>query len=304
MSWRSIMISRPARLRVKNRALHIEQEQGISVPLEDIAVILLGHPEITLSHPVLSACAEHRIALFSTGPNFHPNGIFLSYLQHHRSTRFWRMQHRVPRPLAKQLWAMIVRQKIENQARCLKMLSRSGGDLLDAYSARVRSGDSNNMESVAAVHYFSCLFGKQFSRKHDTRVNSLLNYGYAVLRGAVAREIVTHGLHPSVGLCHDSEQNAFNLADDFIEPFRPQIDLHVATIQFKPSNTSDLSSEDKAQLVSLLNVDIGMPRGTMSVLSSIDQVVESAVRVYELGTSPQLLELPMLIGLDSHLPDT
>lgn len=303
VSWRSIIISRPARLRVRHRALHVEQDQVVSVPLEDIAVIVLAHPEITLSHPVLSACADHKISLFSAGRDHHPNGVFLPYLQHSRSTRLWRLQQRVSRPLAKQIWAAIVRQKIRSQAQCLILLGRDGANLLNQYSLRVRSGDSTNMESIAALHYFSCLFGQTFSRKRPTRINAMLNYGYAVTRGAIAREIVKHGLHPSLGLFHDNEQNSFNLADDFIELFRPLVDLYVAS-NTTSGESHNLSANDKSGLINLLNVNVKMPRGIMSALSAADQVVESVARVYEDGSSPFLLELPQLIGLDLHVSDT
>lgn len=297
MVWRSVMISRPARLRREHFSLAIDQEDTAFVPFEDIAVIVLNHREITLTHPVLSACAEYGIGLYSTGSNHQPSGIFLPFLSHSRTTRMMRKQLNIARPTAKQAWAGIVRRKIENQAACLRLAGKDGVDRLDSYARRVRSGDPDNLEAQAAALYFTQLFGNKFYRADETRwTNAALNYGYAVLRGAIARGLVAHGLHPTIGLFHDSEQNAFNLADDLIEPFRPLVDLHVAK---RPATTEgDLMAEDKQALVALLNVDVGMPQGKMSVMSAIEYAVESLVRTYEADQTE--VDLPRLIGLQAH----
>lgn len=296
MVWRSVMISRPAKLRREHFSLAIDQEGTAFVPFEDIAVIVLNHREITLTHPVLSACAEYGIGLYATGSNHQPAGIFLPFLSHSRTTRMMRRQLGIGRPMAKQAWAGIVRRKIENQAACLHLCGKKGKDRLDSYARRVRSGDPDNLEAQAAAFYFAQLYGSDFHRAEVRWTNAALDYGYAVLRGAIARGLVAHGLHPTVGLFHDSEQNAFNLADDLIEPFRPLVDLHVA--KHSVSTEGDLSPTDKQALVALLNVDMAMPQGKMSVLSAVEYAVESLVRIYEEETRE--LDLPVLVGLQAH----
>lgn len=296
MVWRSVMISRPARLRREHYSLAIDQEETAFVPFEDIAVIVLNHREITLTHPVLSACAEYGIGLYATGSNHQPAGVFLPFLPHSRTTRMMRKQLGIAKPTAKQTWASIVRRKIENQAACLKLCGAKGTDRLESYARRVRSGDPDNLEAQAAAFYFAQLYGQDFHRAEERWTNAALDYGYAVLRGAIARGLVAHGLHPTVGLFHDSEQNAFNLADDLIEPFRPLVDLHVA--KHAALTEGDLIPADKQALVALLNVDVGMPQGRMSVLSAIEYAVESLVRVYEEDASA--LDLPVLVGLQAH----
>lgn len=295
--WRSVMISRPAKLRREHYSLAIEQEKTAFVPFEDIAVIVLNHREITLTHPVLSACGEYGISLFATGETHHPSGVFLPFLPHSRATRWLRLQLDLPRPLAKQTWAAIVRRKIANQAACLSLAGAEGADRLESYARRVRSGDSEKMEGQAAAFYFQKLFGKDFQRGQERWANAALDYGYAVLRGTIARGLVAHGLLPSIGIFHASEQNAFNLADDLIEPFRPLVDLHVA--KHVAADDQELQPEDKAALVGLLDVDMAMPRGAMSVLSAIEQSVESLARIFE-GEPESALELPMLTGLRQH----
>ena len=298
MVWRSVVISRPARLKREHFALVVEQEQSARVPFEDIAVIVLNHREITLTHPVLSACADYGIGLYSTGDNHQPNGIFMPFLQHSRATRMQRLQLRLDKPGSKRAWARIVQAKIGNQARCMELLGVAGAERLHSYARRVRSGDGGNLEAQASAYYFPQVFDRSFHRSQAVWVNAALDYGYAVLRGACARALVAHGMLPSIGLFHSSEQNAFNLADDLIEPYRPIVDLHVAQQTSRPDNT-ELQPADKLALIGLLNVDVAMPRGQMSVLASIEQAAESLARLYD-GGGEQALELPGLIKLRQH----
>lgn len=300
MVWRSVVISQPAKLKREHFSLVVEQAQAARVPFEDIAVIVLNHREITLTHPVLSACGEYGIGLFSTGDNHQPNGVFTPFLSHSRATRMLRLQLDIDRPSAKRAWAEIVKVKIANQAACLRLAGKGDAERLDSYARRVRSGDTGRMEAQAAAFYFPQLFGRSFDRSQECWINAALDYGYAVLRGAVARGLVAHGLLPSIGLFHASEQNAFNLADDLIEPFRPLVDLHVAKHRrAERADSQELSPADKVELVALLNVDVGMPRGEMTVLAAVEHATEALVRLFD-GGSEAVLELPRLIGLRQH----
>lgn len=299
MTWRSIVISNPCRLRRDKFRLAIEQEQTAYIPFEDIALILLNHREINLSHAVLTACGEFGISLFSTGDTHQPNGVFLPFLQHSRATRWLRLQLALSKPVVKRSWAAIVRSKLNNQAACLRLNELEGDGRLESYARRIRSGDPDNLEGQAAAYYFTQVFGRNFKRSKDCLVNSVLDYGYAIIRGAIARGLVAHGLMPSIGLFHASEQNAFNLADDVIEPFRPLVDLFVYRNFLSRPEEDSLQPTDKAALVSLLNVDMEMPRGKMSALSAIEQCIESLARIYESGDD-KLLELPVLIGAEQH----
>ena len=304
MSWRSVVISKPAKLKREHFSLAIEQSQTAFVPFEDIAVIVLAHREITITHPVLSACGEYGISLFASGDNHQPNAVLLPFLQHSRAVRMQRLQLDVDRPTAKRAWAEVVKAKINNQTFVLKAFELDIAERLSSHSRRVRSGDPDNLEAQAAAAYFPALFGRSFNRAQTSWVNSALDYGYAVMRGACARALVAHGMLPSIGLFHDSEQNAFNLADDLIEPFRPVVDLHVARIARAGNDGAvfDLTPADKAALVSLLNVDVGMPRGVMTVLASVDQAAQALARLFD-GGSELLLELPRIQGLMQHRDD-
>lgn len=297
--WRSVVINRPARLKREHFALLVEQEECARVPFEDIAVIVLNHREITLTHPVLSACADYGIGLYSTGDNHLPNGVFVPFLQHSRATRMQRLQLNLDKPTTKRAWARIVQTKIANQARCMQLTGAVGADRIESYARRVRSGDGGRLEAQASAYYFPQVFGRSFHRSQAGWTNAALDYGYAVIRGACARALVAHGMLPSLGLFHHSEQNAFNLADDLIEPYRPLVDLYVAQHRVSDEET-ELRPADKVALIGLLNVDVAMPRGKMSVLSSVEHAAESLARLYA-GGAEQLLELPRLIGLQQHV---
>lgn len=200
MVWRSVVINQPARLRREHFALLIEQQQPARVPFEDIAVIVLNNREITLTHPVLSACADYGISLFSTGDNHQPNGVFLPFLPHSRATRMQRLQLTLDKPTAKRAWARMVQAKIGNQARCMQLAGVTDAERLLSYARRVRSGDSGNLEAQASAYYFPQLFGRSFTRGQGGWINAALDYGYAVMRGACARALVAHGMLPSLGL--------------------------------------------------------------------------------------------------------
>lgn len=291
--WRSLLILRPARLHRARDALLVCQEEELRVPFEDIAAIVLDHPDILITHAVLAACGECGIALFTTGRTHQPVAALLPFLTHSRTTRLLRKQLALRRPQAKQAWTALVRAKIANQAACLRLAGRDGAERVRACLRRLRSGDPDNVEAQGAALYFPALFGPDFRRSGDDPRNAALDYGYAVLRGAICRSLVCHGLHPSLGLHHGSELNAYNLADDLIEPFRPIVDLHVA--QSPPAGP--LTPTDKAGLVALLHVDVAMPNGRMTVLDAIEQATERLARLYDGGAA---LHLPDLLPLRRH----
>jgi CRISPR-associated protein Cas1 len=205
----------------------VTQETGeIRLPLEDIAWIILDTPQATLTTALLSACMEAGIALIVTDERHHPSGLALPFHRHHRQAEVAALQVALGDGLRNRLWQMIVRAKIRNQAAVLSLCGRSATPL-GAMAQRVTPGDAENVEARAARYYWSRLFD-HFVRENGTdRRNAMLNYGYAVMRGAVARALVAAGLLPAIGLHHTSALNPFNLADDILEPFRPIIDLMV-----------------------------------------------------------------------------
>lgn len=302
MGWRSVLISQPGYLKLKDQALSVEQQDGdVRIPLEDIAVLLLDNPQITLTEPLLSSCAEHQIAVITTGANHHPNGVLLPYSPHSRSLKVLRQQMALSQPRRKRLWQTLVQQKILNQAAVLRQFDQSSmAERLESLARQVKSGDSGNLEAVAAQLYFPALLGKGFTRQQDSFINALMNYGYAVIRAALAKHLVAYGFLTPLGLHHCSEQNAFNLADDLIEPFRPLVDAHCLTLlpaEQKDQGEIEMNRAHKAMLVGLLHQDVGTLdiHGELThrtVLAACEALVISLVQ--RLSDQDHRLHLPLL----------
>ena len=231
MAWQNLLISQPARLSLKNRQLRCEQESGeVNLALEDIACVLLESPQIILTSALIAACADENIAIISCDETHTPNGLLTSFLPHSRQAGMVRAQIAWGKPFIKRLWQVLVRQKISNQAATLTLCGIAHARLTKLV-AEVDGGDSKNCEAQAARLYFNLLFDgvthDAIKRHGEDLPNAALNYGYAIVRAAIARELVQFGFIPALGIHHCSELNAFNLADDLIEPFRPFVDAYV-----------------------------------------------------------------------------
>jgi CRISPR-associated protein Cas1 len=294
MAWRGLHLTRPARLSFADGQAVIDQEDGEArLALEDLAWIVLDSPRCTLTGNLLSACMNAGIAIIVTDERHTPSGVALPFHRHHRQGEVARLQVAMSAPLRKRLWQTIVRRKIDNQAAVLDRLERDG-EPLRAMAGRVGSGDPDNVEARAARAYWSLLWS-DFRREDagDLR-NMLINYGYAVVRSGVARALVAVGLLPALGLKHAGAANAFNLADDLFEPFRPFVDLLAwrAVGEGKPCR-GDLSVEDRRAMAAALLTDARLGADTVTLLVAAERGAESLVRSIE-NASAGLLELPAL----------
>jgi CRISPR-associated protein Cas1 len=237
------------------------------------------------------------------GADHHPNGVLLPYLPHSRALKVMRAQLDISLPTQKRLWQTIVQQKIRNQAAVLARhadVDRDARSLL-AMADDVRSGDVDNLEGQAAQRYFRALWGDDFTRNQPRFVNAALNYGYAVIRAAIARSLVAYGFLPAFGVHHHSEQNAFNLADDLIEPYRPLVDAHVLrSWPLEPER--ELSPKDKQQLIALLHLDIATTCTRQTLLAAVDSSVISLSQWLEFS-SPAIFVMPVLTNLPIHTED-
>ncbi len=258
MAWRSVVITRPARLKLAQKALAVEQDDGdVRIPLEDISILVIDQPQVSLTAQLLSACAAQQIAVITVDETHTPNGVLLPHLPHSRALKVMRAQLEMSQPLKKQLWRGIVRRKLLNQADVLHEQGHEAASRrLRQLASEVRSGDAGHAESQGAQVYFRHLFGVGFSRAQERFHNAALNYGYSVIRSLLARNLVAYGFLTAFGLHHHSEQNAFNLADDLIEPFRPILDAHVLAHDQPDMEERELTREDKAYLVGILHEDV------------------------------------------------
>ena len=294
MSWRSVFISQPAKLSLQNNQLLISQDNKITVPLEDIAVIVVDSREVVITTPLLTAIAQHGVTLIVCDEHFLPCGQFLSFSQHSRFLKMLSLQISLSDEIKSILWQQIIRQKIYHQSLVLKW---AGQDIISqklfALSNSVKANDLDKCEGHAAALYFPALFGHGFSRGIDTPVNIRLNYGYSIMRSAVARVLVAYGFLPALGLWHKSELNQFNLVDDLMEVFRQIVDLEIYTQLVSGSLNDELIPPDKYQLVKLLNYEMLFNQKIYSVLSAMEQMVKSLTTVLH-NQNTEFFRLPEL----------
>ena len=295
MAWRGLHLTQPSRLSLADDQIVIGQDDGeVRLALEDVAWVVVDNPQTSLTASLMSACMDHGIAVIFSDSTHTPSGVTLPFHRHHRQADIATRQVAASAPLKKRLWQAVVRQKIENQAAALDVVGAGGATTLRAMSARVGSGDPNNVEAQAARYYWGKLW-RDFRRDDSgDRRNKLLNYGYAVVRSGVARALVASGLLPAFGLKHASVSNAFNLADDLVEPFRPFVDILAwQTVGAGAPCREDLSIEDRRAMAGVLLADATLTDSTVSLLGATERSAESLSRALESGT-PAVLILPQV----------
>ena len=302
MAYRNVIIQNEATLTLKNNQLCIKTFQtDATMPVEDIDTLLVENRRSTLSAALLSALAKSGAAVFICDELHMPCAVLMPYLQHSRQHEMTGRQLALTAPAKKQLWRQIVSAKIHNQAKCLSLCNHADNkdeaiQKLTQMAKQVRSGDEGHSEGYAAAIYFPALFENGYRRGDDSDCrNAWLNYGYSILRGCIARTLCVYGFFPLYGIQHHSSLNQFNLADDFIEPFRPIVDLFVAqNAMYK----TILSTESKRKLVNLVNYDIKVDGNKYALTYAIERTVKSFSAVC-MGKRKQL-HLPDLVALKQH----
>lgn len=291
MAWKGLHLSRPARLNTADGQIVVAQDDGEArVPLEDVAFIVLDAPHATLTSTLLSACMEAGVVIISVDARHTPNGLTLPFHSHHRQAGVAATQVALGEPFKKRCWQRIAVAKIENQAAHLESAGRDGG-ALRAMAKLVGSGDPDNVEARAARDYWRALF-TDFKRDDPSDLrNKMMNYGYAVARAGVARALVAYGLLPALGLHHASVTNAFNLADDVLEPFRPFVDALAASRAESRDKADDLTLEDRRAMAGVLLANAGVGAETVSLIVATEKAAESVVQAME-ASSAALLRLP------------
>ena len=240
------------------------------VPIEDIGVVILDHKQISITQGALGALLDNNVAVITCDNSRMPSGLMLPLSANTTQSERFRHQIEASQPLKKQLWQQTIQAKIWNQASVLHSQRSVDCGNMDAWAKQVKSGDSDNLEGRAAAYYWQNLFGniKGFRRDREgIPPNNLLNYGYAILRAVVARSLVGSGLLPTLGIHHHNRYNAYCLADDIMEPYRPYVDKLVAEIVDSGADISELNKELKSKLLSIpvLDVVIGGRRSPLMI---------------------------------------
>ena len=260
-AFRTLFLSTPARLSLEDRHLCITQKnkESVKIPLVDILCVMLESHQITLTNALLNAFALHKIVVFTCDESHLPSGLFMPFLGHFRSFSVLQSQINLSKQRKAILWQQIIKAKIHNQALLLKMLHKKESEELESLAKSVNLGDSSNNEAKAAAIYFKALFGKNFSRKVQIfeeskmgTINAALNYAYAIIRGVITRSLCVSGLNPALGINHKNQFNAFNLADDLMEPYRIFADSVVVQMVEVGELEESLSLQNRVKLVSIL----------------------------------------------------
>ncbi|MBP3830062.1 MAG: type II CRISPR-associated endonuclease Cas1 [Bacteroidaceae bacterium] len=274
MIKKTLCFSNPAYLSLRNKQLVIQipdvenndtltpefkRMNERTIPIEDIGVVVLDNKRITITTGVMEALLENNAALITCDSRNMPTGLMLPLYGNTLQNERFRDQLDASLPLRKQLWQQTIRQKIANQEVVLRRHTEAETRCMKAWVDEVRSGDADNLEARAAAYYWRNIFPQfpDFVRGRDGQPpNNLLNYGYAILRAVIARSLVGSGLLPTLGIHHHNRYNAYCLADDIMEPYRPYVDELVIKIIHKYADYSELTKELKAELLAIPVLDV------------------------------------------------
>ena len=269
---------------VKNDTLpeHFKQKAEVTKPIEDIGVIVLDNKQITVTSGLLEALLENNCAVITCDSRSMPVGLMLPLYGNTTQNERFRHQLGASLPLMKQLWQQTVKVKIENQAAVLKKCAKEEIRCMKVWASEVKSGDSDNMEARAAAYYWKNLFSIDgFTRDRDgIPPNNLLNYGYAILRAVVARGLVASGLLPTLGIHHHNRYNAYCLADDIMEPYRPYVDELVYNIVVSGVGYDVLNKDLRAKLLMIPTLDVVISGKRSPLMIAVGQTTASLYKCF------------------------
>lgn len=306
MIKRTLCFTNPAYLSLKNKQLVIKlpevetnsslpesfkTETTKTIPIEDIGIVVLDNKRITITQGVMEALLENNAAIVTCNESHLPIGMHLPLVGNSTQTERMRYQIEASLPLKKQLWQQTISAKIQNQAAILKQMRGTEVRNMLKWASEVKSGDSENLEARAAVYYWQNAFPmiENFTRSREGEIpNNLLNYGYAILRAIVARALVSSGLLTTLGIHHRNKYNAFCLADDIMEPYRPYVDRLVMQLYDKYPDCKELTKELKAELLQIPVLDVMISNKRSPLMIAVSTTTSSLQKCYS-GESRKII---------------
>lgn len=294
MGYRQIIIKKSEKLHFKDNQLIIDKEgNSTKVPLEDINYVLIEDSSTTLTTRLLAEFGKNAISLIICDEKFNPSAIMYPYNYHFKQLDVFSHQLEIDESIKKEFWNQIVKRKIENSVRVLEMTSKEEFPIskLNEYTSEIIEGDIKNREGLAAKIYFRSLFGSDFIRFYDDAINAALNYGYTIIASAIIRNLAVYGLNTYLGIHHNSKINNFNLAYDFLEPYRSIVDKFV--YDNKDDITLPLSFEFRKKLINLLNKEVMHQNKNYTLEYSIGLIIKSYIKSFSTGDIK--LDLPLII---------
>lgn len=296
MIKRTLFFSNPAYLSTNNEQLVItfsdKEKLERRIPIEDIGIIVLENPQITLTNGLIMKLVQNKAAVITCDKQHLPCTILQPLVGHSEQTARFRKQLQASLPLKKYLWQQTISAKIRNQAIHLEKRGKSGKKLL-RWAREVKSGDKENHEAIAAAYYWQNLFSdyKGFTRyRSGIPPNNLLNYGYAILRAVTARALISSGMLPSVGIFHHNKYNAFCLADDIMEPYRVYVDNLVYDIVDSGVEIDQLNLNLKSNLLQIPVLDVVVADKASPLLVAMSRTTASLFDCF--SGSSRLLDYP------------
>jgi CRISPR-associated protein Cas1 len=297
MIKRTLYFGNPAYLSLSNQQLVIKlpevekadvpqllkKEAVRSVPIEDIGIVLLDHQQITITHGVMESLLDNNVALITCNSQHLPVGLLLPMDGNTTQSERYRHQIDASLPLKKQLWQQTVACKIANQAHVLEKTRGAVVKNMRVWAGDVKSGDSDNLEARAAAYYWANLFSDIDGFRRDREgvaPNNLLNYGYAIVRAVVARALVSSGLLPTLGIHHRNKYNAYCLADDIMEPYRPYVDRLVREIADSGTDIMSLTQEIKIKLLSIPTIEVMINDKRSPLMVAVSTTTASLYKCY------------------------
>ena len=286
MIKQTLYFGNPAYLSLKDRQLVIrlpDKDQTVTRPIEDIGVVIVDNKQITLTSSLIEALLGNNCALITCDSSHLPVGLMLPLCGNTTQTERFRHQLSASLPLKKQLWQQTISQKIANQAQVLKECFGVEVGNMVSWSKNVKSGDSDNLEARAAAYYWRNMFDDEdvFIRDREGEPpNNLLNYGYAILRAIVARGLVGSGLLPTLGIHHHNRYNAYCLADDIMEPYRPYVDELVVNIRKEFDDTDFLDKEIKKRLLSIPTIEVRINNHRRPLMVAVTETTASLYKCF------------------------
>jgi len=294
MIKQTLMFSNPVSLSLKDNQLVItfkDTKDTVTRPIEDIGFVIIENPMVSITIPLLNELADNNVSVVFCDKKQMPKTILMTLEGNTTQQESYKYQIEASVPTKKNVWKQLVESKIKNQALLLNMIGKNG-DVLKPYYMNVKSGDTDNREGAAAREYWRLIFDPGFKREREgPSPNNLLNYGYTILRAAVARALVGSGLYPAFGVFHRSRYNAFPLADDVMEPYRPFVDDIVYHLYYDESIT-ELDNQSKGKLLRLLFSDVKIGKVTRPLENALSITTASLLKVYKGETDK--LTLPMI----------
>lgn len=283
MLKRTLFFSNSCYLSLKDNQLVIQMKEGLAVktvPIEDLGFIVLDHPQISFTMKLVEQLNANNVALVFCDSTHMPSSMLLNLESHSLQSELFRAQIDASEPLKKNLWKQTIEAKISNQAAHLEKQGHKAHELR-AYAKSVKSGDSENREGLAARIYWSRLVGNGFARdRYGGPPNHLLNYGYILLRSAVARALSGSGLLPTLGIHHHNKYNAFCLADDIMEPYRPFVDQLALRVYGEYPDELLLNKEMKAEMLGLMAGDVWIDGNKRPLMVALSQTTASLSRCF------------------------